>query len=186
MRGNDLAADEVDIVVVATRVFRRHRVRGEKRRMHIDSDAGGERARRLEHLALAVDIETVAGFYLDRRHAFCRKRREARTALRNETIDGRRARGAKDNPSWVAPRRARVAKNNPARVAPRRARVAKDNPPWVAPRPACVATVAPRSTRVATDNPAPVAHRCARVANNDPPWVAPRPACGERVPRSGG
>ena len=93
-RGNRLAADEIDVVVGAPGEFRRHRVRREQRRPHVDADLGRDAPRRGELPALARGVEPVAGLDLDRRHALARQRREPRPARRDELVVARRARRA--------------------------------------------------------------------------------------------
>ena len=79
-RGNDFATDEIDIIVSASVELRRHRVRGEQRGPHVDTDFGRDPSRRLKLPAFVRGVETIAGLDLDRGHAFFRQRRESRPA----------------------------------------------------------------------------------------------------------
>ena len=83
-RGDHLAADEVDVVAATARVLRRHRVRGEERRAHVDADLRGDRTRRAQDAALACDVEPIARLDLDGRHATGSERCEPRATLSEE------------------------------------------------------------------------------------------------------
>src|SRR5213076_2417480 len=88
-RGNDVATDEIDIIVGASVELLWHRVRGEQRGPHIDANLGGDTSRRTELPAFVHGVETIAGLYFDRGHAFCRQRRESRPAGGDELVLGR-------------------------------------------------------------------------------------------------
>ena len=87
----DHGADVVDEPVLVVRL-RRHRVRAEERRHHVDVALASEAARGAQLLGLVVAIEPVAGLDLDRGHAFGDQRVEPRQALRDELVLARGAR----------------------------------------------------------------------------------------------
>ncbi len=64
-----LVADEIDIAGMIVTIFGGKGVGAEIARHHIDWMAFSQSARDTEHLELGLDIETIARFDLDRRHA---------------------------------------------------------------------------------------------------------------------
>ena len=67
--GQQLGDDEIDVGVGASGVFRRHGVRGQQSRSHVDARAHSQVTGDAEHLEFGRRVEPVAGLDLHRRDA---------------------------------------------------------------------------------------------------------------------
>jgi len=83
-RGQHALAHFIDVVIRAAREFRRQRVRAEERRVDGHGITLAQLPRDTQHLALALQVEPVAGFDFDGRHAFGEHRFEPRRRLTEE------------------------------------------------------------------------------------------------------
>ena len=93
-RGQHGVADFVDVSVGTAGEFGRQCMRAEKRRVDGHGIALAQLTRDAQHLAFAGEVEPVAGFDLDRRHAFGEQGFEPRGRLAEQRGFVRRTRGA--------------------------------------------------------------------------------------------
>ncbi len=97
--GQPLTCNGVNVLIRSGCEFRWQGVRGEERRLYRDGKALTELARRPQHLRLIRKRQSVAGFDLNRRHAFSQQRGEARSCAIDQffkTCLPRRPHGGED------------------------------------------------------------------------------------------
>src|SRR5512138_1915875 len=99
-----LIAERSDVVIWPTRKLRWHSVRAEERRHDRDAEIASDLASDAQHLELGVEVQAVAGFDLECRHAFAHERKRALARLREQARFGCSARRAdrRQNPASAA------------------------------------------------------------------------------------